>query len=428
METHSTATSNPTPAPAAKTRANGRKTARRRRSYLGWIALAVLVIVLVVALLPKPLAVEEGVVSQGPLTVSVLEEGKTRIRNRYVISPPVTGLLRRTSLRPGDKLEAGKTIVASLETQPSGFLDPRTHAQTEAAVAASEANVELRQAEQARAQTALDLAMRERERARKLKNDGTISEQEWDQTDVTATLRQRELRAAEFTAKVAQFELDQARAALLQVQQPGQGGGHLFEIRSPVDGVVLNVYEESSRIVSPGTPLMEVGDPRDLEVEVELLSQDAVSVHPGGELMIEQWGGEKPLRGRVSMVEPAAYTKISALGVEEQRVKVRAEFVDLPPPDHPLGDRFRIEARVITWQANTVLRIPTGSLFRRGGEWMTFLVKDGHAHLTTVKIGHNSGVYAEVLEGVSDGQVVVVHPPDVVVDGMAIRQRKTDGP
>lgn len=412
---------------ARPVRKNGTGSRRQRRGYVWWIIIATIVLVLGYAMRPKPIAVEVTTVGRGELTVAVLEEGKTRIRNRYVISPPLTGLLQRTALRAGDKLEAGKTVVATLETQPSGFLDPRAKAQAEAAIAAAEAAVSLRQAEVERARAAVDLAVKERQRAKQSQTDGTISVQEWDRADAEATLRERELRAAEFAVRVTEFELTQAKAALMQAQQTEGGSATLFTMRSPVDGVVLNVYEESARIAGVGTPLMEVGDPRDLEVEIELLSQDAVSVQPGAELWIERWGGEQPLRGRVSVVEPAAYTKISALGVEEQRVKVRADFVDQPPANRPLGDRFRVEARVITWHSDDVLRIPTGALFRRGGEWMTFLVPGDQATLRKVTIGHNSGVYAEVLDGVSAGDKVIVHPPDVVAEGTRIRARNADG-
>lgn len=424
--------SNPSPpvstaVKARPVRRNGNGSRRQRRGYLLWLAGAALVVVLGLAMRPKPISVEMGEVGRGELTVSVLEEGKTRIRNRFVVSPPLAGLLRRTPLRAGDPLEAGRTVVATLETQPSGFLDPRTRAQAEAAVAAADAAVNLRQAEVERARAAVDLMTKERHRAKQLQAEGTISVQEWDRVDAEATVRERELRAAEFAVRVAEFEMTQARAALMQGQQPEGGPANLFEIRSPVDGVVLNVFEESSRIVGVGTPLMEVGDPRDLEIEIELLSQDAVSVRTGADLWIERWGGEQPLRGRVSVVEPAAYTKISALGVEEQRVKVRADFVDPPPANRPLGDRFRVEARVITWQSNDALRIPTGALFRRGGEWMTFVVASEHATLRKVTINHNSGVYAEVVDGVSEGDQVIIHPPDVVADGAKIRARGADG-
>lgn len=412
---------------ARPVRKPGNGSRRQRRGYLWWIVGATVVLVLGYALRPKPISVELAEVGRGELIVAVLEEGKTRIRNRYVIAPPLAGLLQRTSLRAGDRVEAGQTVVATLETQPSAFLDPRARAQAEAAVAAAGAAVNLRQAEVERARAGVELAGKERQRAQQLLTDGTIAMQEWDRADAEATVRERELRATEFAVRVAEFELEQARAALVQGGQPDGVGAKRFTVHSPVDGVVLNIFEESSRFVNIGTPLMEVGDSRDLEVEIELLSQDAVSVQPGAALFLERWGGEQPLRGRVTVVEPAAYTKISALGVEEQRVKVRADFVDQPPPDRPLGDRFRVEARVVTWQAADVLRIPTGALFRRGGEWMTFVVVNDRATLRKVTINHNSGIYAEVIDGVSAGDRVIVHPPDVVADGVKIRARDADG-
>ena len=418
---------NPTPGQSSPNRTrsnNGTRNPERKRPYLWIAAAAVVVLLLALAFRPNAISVEVGSVAHGPLTVSVLEEGKTRIRNRYAVSAPLSGLLRRTSLRPGDLIEAGTTVLVTMQTQPSAFLDPRSRAQAEAAAAAAEALVSLRQAEVERASASVDLMRKERQRAEALHSSGTISNQEWERVDAESVIRERELRAAEFALRVAEFEREQARAALLQGESTES---RLFEVRSPISGVVLNVFEENARPVASGTPLIEVGDPADLELEVELLSQDAVTVTPGAELWIERWGGEESLRGRVSVVEPAAYTKVSALGVEEQRVKIRADFVDPLPAGQPLGDRFRIEARVIIWNSEDVLRIPTGALFRRGGEWMTYRVINGRATLTQVTIAHNSGTHAEVVSGVSAGDPVIVHPHDIVVEGSRIRARNPDG-
>jgi HlyD family secretion protein len=230
----------------------------------------------------------------------------------------------------------------------------------------------------------------------------------------------RELHAAEFALHVADFEIAQAQAALMQVQHPESKKSEPLRITAPVDGYILNVYEESARVVSPGMAIMEVGDPQDLEAEIELLSSDAVGVSSGAEVSIEHWGGDSPLRGRVSLVEPGAFTKISALGVEEQRVKVRVDFLDQMPPGRELGDRYRVEARIVTWHGNDVLQMPAGALFRRGNEWMTFAVKDGKARLRKVEIAHNNSVSAEVRSGLTQGDTVIVHPPDTVHDGAAI--------
>jgi HlyD family secretion protein len=188
-----------------------------------------------------------------------------------------------------------------------------------------------------------------------------------------------------------------------------------------VSGFVLNVLEESARVVMPGAPIMEVGDPNDIEAEIELLSSDAVGVRPGAEVSIEQWGGDAPLRGKVSVVEPGGYTKISALGVEEQRVKVRVDFLDPLPPGKTLGDRYRVEARIVTWRGDRVLQVPTGALFRRGGDWMTFVLDGRTARQTKVEIAHNNGTAAEVLSGLTEGQRVIVHPPDSITGGATVR-------
>jgi HlyD family secretion protein len=382
-----------------------------------------LLLLVVMGLRPKPVPVELATVSRGPLTVSVLEEGKTRIRHRYMISPPMGGFLNRVDLRAGARIEAGKTVLASIKPQSSTLLDPRAQAESEARVNALEAARSQRETQIERAREALDLAKKERDRALELKKTGAISAREWDAADSQVNVLTREFNAAQFALQVSEFELKQARAALMQVQSPASSDAEPFEILSPVDGFVLNIFEESARVMPAGTPIMEVGDTNDLEAEIELLSSDAVAVQPGAEVSIEQWGGGKPLRGRVSMVEPGGYTKISSLGVEEQRVKVRVDFIDPLPAGTFLGDRYRVEARIVTWHAENVLQVPTGALFRRGGDWMTFLYEGGKARLTKVEIEHNSGVAAEIRSGLSEGQRVIVHPPDAVADDAKVSPR-----
>jgi HlyD family secretion protein len=391
---------------------------------------AILLAAIVLGLWPKPIPVETAVVNRGPLTVSVLEEGKTRIRHRFAISPPVAGYLNRVALRAGAPIRAGETVLATIEAEQSGFLDPRTRAEAEARVKAAEASRQQRRSETDRARAALDLAQKDFARANELLQGKVISRQEWDTAENRVNLLSRELNAAEFALRVAGFELTQARATLVQLQSPEAGPSQRLPIVSPVDGYVLNVYEENARVIAAGTPIMEVGDPRDLEAEIELLSSDAVAVAPGAEVSIEQWGGEGNLRGRVSLVERGGFTKISALGVEEQRVKVRVDFLDSPPPGNELGDRYRVEARIATWHGEDVLQVPTGALFRRGGDWMTFVVAGGKAKLRKVEIAHNNGLAAEVLSGLAEGEVVIVYPPDSVADDssvdVAARDNKED--
>ncbi len=396
------------------------------RRFIPWTVGAGLIALIVAGFWPKPIEVEVATVTKGPLTVSVLEEGKTRIRHRYIVSMPITGFLRRVELRAGAPIEAGKTVLATIEPQASSFLDPRARAEAEARLQAAEAGEKRAQAEVDRAQSALDLAVKDRERAEELKTTGAISVKEWDAAQSQADVLERAVRATEFALQVAQFEKSQAKAALMQVEKPGTNDSvEPLTILAPVSGYVLKVQEESARLLTAGSPIMEVGDPTDLEAEIELLSSDAIAVQPGAEVSIEQWGGEQPLRGTVVMVEPGGFTKISALGVEEQRVIVRVNFVDPIPASHPLGDRYRVEARIVVWHADDVLRIPTGALFRRGNNWMTFVVDGGHARLTKVEIDHHNGIDAEVTGGVSEGQAVILHPSDTVADGTSVKARKS---
>jgi HlyD family secretion protein len=384
---------------------------------------AALLVFIVNGLRPQPLEVEMAAVTVGPLTVTVFEEGKTRIRHRYVISPPVSGFLRRVELRAGAPIQAGETVLAVIEATASGFLDPRARAEAEARVKAAEATRMQRETQIERARAALSLAEKEFTRARELKESGAIATKEWDSAESQVNILTRELNMAEFALRTADFELAQAKAAFVQAQRPEPGKSEPLEIRAPVNGFVLNVFEENAKVLAAGTPIMEVGDTTDLEAEIELLSTDAVGVQPGAEVSIEQWGGPKPLRGKVSVVEPGGYTKFSALGVEEQRVKVRVDFIDPLPPGMFLGDRYRVEARIVTWHGDKVLQVPTGALFRRGGEWMTFVADGGRARITKVDVGHLSGTAAEVLGGLREGQSVVVHPPDAVADGARLRKR-----
>jgi HlyD family secretion protein len=409
--------------PPASTSGRRRKTGMVRQALV-WLLGLGLVAALIAGFRPRPIEVETAIVAIGPMQVSVLEEGKTRIRHRHVISPPVAGMLERIPLRAGDKIEAGKTVLATLHPAPANFLDPRAKAEAEARVLAAQANQQLRTAQRDRAQSALELAHTEKKRNQQLLRSGAISQREMDLASNQVDLLERELRAAGFAVQVSEYELAQARAAARQASGPEAAVEGPLVLKAPVSGFVLTVMEESARAVTPGLALMEVGDPNDLEAEIELLSSDAVSVQPGAEVSIEKWGGESPLRGRVSVIEPGGYTKFSALGVEEQRVKVRVDFLETPPDGKWLGDRYRVEARIRTWQADAVMQVPSGALFRRGEDWMTFLFDDGQARAIKVTTQHNNGITAEITGGLGAGQIVLLHPPDKVVDGSAVVMRK----
>jgi HlyD family secretion protein len=392
-----------------------KKRSRPWRRVLVWLLLAVVAALIVINLLPQPVTVEVASVSRGPLAVSVFEEGQTRVRHRYTISPPIAGFLNRIELRAGDPIVAGQTVLATIRAESPSLLDPRARGQAEARLQAATATADLRRAELERARSVLDLADKEAARAEILLKTNAISRREWESASSQVQVRRREVTAAEFALRVAEFEIAQARSALLQADAPTDAQAPVT-IVAPVTGVVLKVLEESARAVTPGLALMEVGDPHDLEAEIELLSSDAVAVQPGAEVSIEHWGGDQPLRGRVTMVELGGFTKISALGVEEQRVRVRVEFLNLPD-NVLLGDRFRVEARIITWQNDNVAQIPTGALFRRGNQWRVFTLKDGRAHAQPVTLGHQNPSAAELLSGLDTDEKIILYPPDSLTEG-----------
>ena len=415
-------TSSPPAGPApwdAKRPASGKNILRRLLPWLGLVALLALI---AWGLWPKPVLVETGEVIRGPLTVRVSEEGKTRVRNRYVVAAPVAGKMQRVPLKPGDPVEAGKTVITTIEPVVAPLLDPRARLQAEAAVSMHEAA--RRQAAESLEATraALNLADAELERVRAVKRDGTISESDRDRTVAEAAIKAAEVRAAEFSLQVIDYELAQARAVLDRPES--MGAGNLVEVKSPVSGLVLRVMQESETVVSPGTQILEIGDPADIEIEAEILSRDAVGIAPGDSVEIEQWGGDSPLKARVRRIEPAAFTKISALGVEEQRVYVLSDLIDPPESAKSLGDRFRVEVRVAVWNADDALIVPAGALFREGNAWKAYLYQNGVAKLTPIEAGHSDGRSTEVLSGLKAGDQVLLHPPDTVKDGSAVTVRE----
>jgi HlyD family secretion protein len=375
----------------------------------------------VFALKPRPIEIEVGVVQNGPLTVNVSEEGKTRIRNRHIVAAPVAGSMQRVILKPGDAVKAGETVLTRIEPVLAPLLDSRSIAQAQArvdgaAAARSRANEALEMA-----RTGLKYANTSWDRIKNNTDKGTISETDRDTFEREAEMKARELRASEFALKVAEFELAQAKAALLQLESPAEGG-KFIEVHAPVSGVVLRVQQESATIVAPGTPILEIGDPTDLEIEAEILSRDAVAIHPGALVTVEQWGGE-PAKARVRRVEPAAFTKVSALGVEEQRVLVLSDFVEQTPALKALGDRYRVEVRVAVWHSDDTLLVPAGALFREGSEWKTFVFDAGKAKSVIVKAGRTDGRMMQVLDGLKPGNEVLLHPPDNVADGSEVVKR-----
>lgn len=388
-------------------------------------------------LMPVPLEVDMAEAQIGSIQVTVDQDGKTRIQERYIVSTPLAGRLLRIELDPGDEIEAGKTLLATVEPRNPELLDARTVAQAEARVKAAEAALERMEPTIDELEAAQEFAEAELQRVRqaRLANPASVSESEVQSKLLDYRSRTAMLRSARHNQDIARFELEQARAALLrsrpQEELEAAGihtenaleNGWNFTIRSPIDGRVLRVFQESSGVVAAGTSLLELGDPNDLEVEIDVLSRDAVKVKPGHTVLLEHWGGDRTLHGRVRLVEPSAFTKISTLGVEEQRVNVIVDLLDPLEERQALGDGFRVEARIIVAQASEVLKIPTSALFRVDDDWAAFKVVEGVAQLTRVQVGMNNGLEAEIKEGLAPGDLVVVHPGDNVLDGTLVEQR-----
>jgi HlyD family secretion protein len=389
-----------------------------RRVLLGTVLVAGL---LAVALWPETVVVDVAVVTAGPLRVTIDEEGETRIRYRFVVSTPVAGRMRRIDLEPGDPVTRGVTIIARVQPEPPTLLDARSRAEAEAAVASARAALGRARAEESRARTAVGLATTELERARMLAEAGLGTAQMLEQRSSEATAAEQSLLAATFAVATVEAELARAQARVGQPAAVTSGG--VVEVRAPIDGVVLRRHRESEGIVASGAPLVDLGDPTHLEIVSDLLSTDAVRVEAGARVLVEQWGGPDALEARVRRVEPAGFTKISALGVEEQRVNVIMDFTDPAGAWARLGDAYRVEVRIVDWESERVLKVPTSALFRRGADWAVFVVEGGLVRTAILQLGHRSGVEAEVTGGLSEGATVVVHPGDTLTDGMRVEPR-----
>jgi HlyD family secretion protein len=383
---------------------------RKVLAVLGFVAF-----LLVMALWPESVPVDLARVEQGTLLVTVEEEGETRVRDRFLVSAPVAGQVLRIALEPGDPVREDETVLATFLPAAPHLLDARTRAEAEAAVAAARATLGGARAEEQRAEAALTLARSELERHRELFQQKIVSRQALDAAETAARAAGEALRAAEFAMASAEHQLEMARAGLMQATG-GARAGEPIEIRSPIDGVVFKRYRWSEAVVPAGEPLLELGDPRQLEIVSDLLSTDAVRVSRGDPVLIEQWGGDETLRGRVRLVEPSGFMKISALGVEEQRVNVIVDFEDPVEAWEKLGDGYRVEVRVVVWEGEDVLKVPTSSLFRKGEGWAVFALDAGRARLIPIELGRRNGLEAQVVSGLEAGQEVVVHPSDTLED------------
>jgi HlyD family secretion protein len=379
---------------------------------------------------PQPVDVEVGAVTRGRLTVTVDEDGKTRIKERYTVAAPLAGRLLRVELDPGDTVKRGQTLLATLEPNPPDILDVRAVALAEAKVKAAQAALDRAQPLIERAREELNFAQSELERFQKLAKTDSASKRDVEQAQMLYRSRTQDYSAARFAQDIAQFELETAKAALVLVQpsEAGPADDRQLPIKSPIDGHVLRLFQESATVVRPGDRLLELGDPADLEVEVDVLSSDAVRIKPGDKAFLEQWGGETPLPATVRLIEPSGFLKVSALGVEEQRVNVILDLDDPPEKRRVLGDAFRVEARIVIWEQDDVLQIPTGALFRRRDQWTAFAVREARAELRTLEIGHRNSLFAEVISGLQAGDQVILHPSDKVRAGVQVNVRDLNAP
>ncbi len=396
----------------------GRPAARSKNSWrtkrMAWLLVgAGLATAVAVGLRPHPVPVETAVVSSGTLVVTVDEDGRTRVKDRYLISAPLAGTVPRMALEAGDSVARG-ALVARIVPTAAPLLDPRSRAESQARIAAARAAVRQAGSAVERARAASDLASREATRQRNLLRDGAAASQVVEQAETTERMRREELVSAEFGLEVAASELRLAQAAF---QRVGAAVREEFPVRAPVSGRILRVLHESEGVVQPGTPLLEIGNPMVLEVVVDVLTTDAVGIRPGAPVRIDRWGGDSTLSGHVHRIEPSAFTRLSALGVEEQRVNV---VIDLDPPYQRwgrLGDGYRVEASIVVWEGRDRLIIPGGAVFRHDDGWATYVVEDGRARLRPIRVGHRNPAAIEVLGGVHAGEQVVLYPSDNVVDG-----------
>lgn len=394
-----------------------------------WLALILLLSLVILAVIygfmPQPVLVETAVAERKQLQVTLEAEGKTRVKDRYVISAPVAGIARRIQLDVGDPVSQGQ-ILAWLEPLRSQVLDPRSRAEAQARLAAAEAQLRMAQEDAQAATAAAEYARADLARLRRLRSAGVVSQESLDQAATETRRADARERSAQSAVEVARFGLEAARSALRFSAASTPAENEPIEqvtLKSPINGQVLAVQQRSEFVVEPGRVLLEIGDPRQLEIEIEVLSADAVRIAPGGKVLFERWGGSDLLQGVVRTIEPVAYTKISALGVEEQRVRVIADFVSPREQWERLGDAYRVEATFILWQGEDILQIPTAALLRHNGGWAVYTVEDDSARLRPVELGQRAGLIVQITEGLSVGSRVITHPGDAISDGTPVQIR-----
>ena len=396
----------------------------RRRILIITVSLAV-ILALVYGFMPKPVNVDLAQVKKGPMRVTIDEEGKTRVKDRFVVSAPVAGFLRRIELEVGDAIKKGQ-IIAELEPLRSSVLDPRSRAEALAAVSAAQAILNAVREEERSAEAAADYAKKNIERQKKLFESGYVARDTLEQADADAKRTEAGRLSAEARVKAARAELERARSLLGHSAAEGTvDRERVVLIKAPAAGRVLKIQHESEGVIAGGEPVIDIGDPETIEVKAEVLSADAVKIKPGAQVLFERWGGSEPLKGVVRVIEPAAFTKISSLGVEEQRVLVIADITSVPEAWKRLGDGYRVEASFVIWEGSDVLQVPSSALFRKAEGWAVFVVDRNRARLKEVKVGNRNGLVSEIVSGLAEKERVITHPDDAVKDGVRVQMRNS---
>ncbi len=380
-----------------------------------FMALAAVAAVILVALAfrPKPVEVETARVVKGPLQVTVDEDGETRAHDRFTLAAPIAGRLSRIAFREGDEV-GPDTVLATISPLP---LDAREVAEIRARIQAAEGREREAEQQQARWENDRAQALRELNRARLLAKEHIVAQQELEQAESKESGAAKEVEAAKFRVQSAAADVEREKAGLISIEAQQGRASKLVAIRPPARSRILRILEKSERVVPYGTPIIVLSNPNKIEIVVDLLSTDAVKVKPGAPAIIENWGGPAPLRARVRMVEPYGFTKVSALGIEEQRANAIADFIDTPAG---LGDGYRVDARIVIWESPNVLKAPASALFRNGQQWSAFAIENGRARLLPVEVGHRNSSEVEILKRLDEGMTVILHPPNDLKDGARV--------
>ncbi len=393
------------------------------KRVLAVVAVGAIIAGFAYALREKPQLVDVGTVTRGPMRVTVSQEGVTRVREVYAVSSPIAGHLSRTVLDEGDAMRAGVTVVAAIHPLDPPLIDSRSQAELVAAREAARAAVSMAEIDLKRLQSDLQFSRDNLERAKVLAKTNFLAQSALQKASTDVEVLEAQIASAKAAIELRKAELASAEARLIPPSDPNRKpeASCCVHLTAPVDGVVLSVFARSEQPVAVGTKIAEIGDPRDIEVTVDLLSSDAVRIAPGSPAEIFDWGGDRILAARVRRIDPAGFTKVSALGIEEQRVNL---VLDLDDKDPRLGHGFRVYARLTLWQSEDTLRLPISALFRDGQDWSLFAIRDGRARQVAVEIGQMNDEVAELKGGLADGDRVILHPSDMVSDGTLVEARQ----